>query len=109
MIKNPTPLNSPIAHVVERLRAAKVVPDPFPHFCLENVFPEDYYQEILRHLLGSEAYQNLFEITTLKLVEPLKDQGVAAYRRDLESRRLVTELSPVGTRRTVSSRKLDYR
>jgi hypothetical protein len=58
---------SPLTHFAERLRSAEVVPEPFPHYCLENVFPEDFYRELLRNLPGSAAYQNLFEITTLKL------------------------------------------
>ena len=57
----------PLAHVVERLRASDVVVDPYPHYYLEHVFPDDYYQTLLRHLPGSTAYQNLYEITTLKL------------------------------------------
>ena len=32
-----------------------------------DVFPEDFYRSLLRHLPGITAYQNLFEITTLKL------------------------------------------
>lgn len=58
---------SPLAHFVERLRASAVVPEPFPHYYLENVFPEEFYRELLAHLPGGDAYQNLFEITTLKL------------------------------------------
>ena len=30
--------------------AARRELDPFPHFYLENIFPEDYYQELLRNL-----------------------------------------------------------
>ena len=41
--------------------------DPYPHYFLENVFPEEFYRELLQHLPSSDAYQNLFEITTLKL------------------------------------------
>jgi hypothetical protein len=58
---------SPLTHVIERLRASEVVPEPFPHYYLEHVFPDDFYRELLGHLPGSAAYQNLFEITTLKL------------------------------------------
>ena len=64
MIENPA---SPLAHVVERLRTAEVVPDPFPHYYLEDVFPDNYYQALLRHLPNSTVYQNLYEVTTLKL------------------------------------------
>jgi len=62
-----SPAASPLAHVVGRLRAARVVPDPFPHYCLDDFFPADFYRELLAHLPGGDAYQNLFEITTLKL------------------------------------------
>jgi hypothetical protein len=58
---------SPLAHVVARLRASEVVLEPYPHYYLENVFPDDYYQALLRHLPGSSVYQNLFEVTDYKL------------------------------------------
>lgn len=58
---------SPIAHVVARLRASKVEAEPYPHYYLEHVFPDDFYRELLRHLPGVSSYQNLFEVTTLKL------------------------------------------
>jgi hypothetical protein len=57
----------PGSHFIERLRSARVEVDPFPHYYLEDVFPEDYYQELLRHLPGSDIYENLYEVTTLKL------------------------------------------
>jgi hypothetical protein len=58
---------SPLAHFVERLRSAQVVAEPYPHYYLENVFPDDYYQSLLGHLPGSAVYQNLFETTDYKL------------------------------------------
>lgn len=58
---------SPLAHVVDRLRAAEVVLRPYAHYYLENVFPDDYYQRLLAHLPDSTVYKNLFEVTTLKL------------------------------------------
>jgi hypothetical protein len=61
------PLTSPLAHVVERLRAAEIVLEPYPHYYLENFFPDDYYQTLLRKLPESRVYQNLYEVTTLKL------------------------------------------
>jgi len=58
---------SPLAHLVARLRTAEVVPEPYPHYYLERVFPEDYYRALLGHLPGSAVYQNLFEVTDYKL------------------------------------------
>jgi hypothetical protein len=57
----------PLKHFVKRLQTAEIIHDPYPHYCLDHVFPDDFYQSLLRHLPGSAAYQNLFEITTLKL------------------------------------------
>ena len=54
-------------HFVDRLRSAKVETDPFPHYFLEHVFPDDYYRLMLRHLPASEVYENLYEVTDLKL------------------------------------------
>src|SRR4051794_19671730 len=58
---------SPLAHVVAGLRASEIVLEPYPHYYLENVFPDDYYQAMLSHLPGSAVYQNLFEVTDYKL------------------------------------------
>jgi hypothetical protein len=58
---------SPLDHVTDRLRSAEVVLEPYPHFLLENVFPEDFYQALLSHLPESAVYENLYEVTTLKL------------------------------------------
>lgn len=58
---------TPLAHVVDRLRTADVVMEPYPHYTLDGVLPDDYYDALLRHLPSSEVYQNLFEVTDLKL------------------------------------------
>lgn len=60
-------MNSPLEHFVERLRDARVESDPFPHYFLEHVFPEDYYRAMLQHLPPSDVYKNLYEVTDLKL------------------------------------------
>jgi hypothetical protein len=57
----------PLDHFVQRLKTAEIVPEPYPHYCLDQVFPEEFYRLLLRHLPAASAYQNLFEITTLKL------------------------------------------
>ena len=60
-------LTSPLAHFIERLSTSEVLLDPFPHFYLERVFPETYYEKLLSHLPESSVYQNLYEVTDLKL------------------------------------------
>jgi hypothetical protein len=44
-------------HVSYRIGNARVNPYPFPHFFAENVFPEDYYAELLESLPPQEAYE----------------------------------------------------
>jgi hypothetical protein len=58
---------TPLAHVLKRLRTSEIVLEPYPHYYLENVFPGEYYGELVSHLPESRVYQNLFEVTTLKL------------------------------------------
>src|SRR5829696_4302268 len=60
-------MTSTLEHFVARLRGARVETDPFPHYFVEHVFPEDYYRELLRNLPASEIYENLYEVTDLKL------------------------------------------
>jgi hypothetical protein len=71
-------ISDPLAFTIERLRSARVEADPFPHYYLEGVLPEDYYDELLRHLPGSNVYDNLYEVTDLKL-----DHFRHRYQRDL--------------------------
>ena len=58
---------TPLEHFILRLRTAEVDLDPFPHYYLEGVFPDDYYQELLAKLPPSDIYENLYEVTDLKL------------------------------------------
>lgn len=60
-------MNSPLKHFVDRLRTTTVERDPFPHYFVEHVFPEDYYRELLQNLPSSDVYENLYEVTDLKL------------------------------------------
>lgn len=71
-------MTDPKYHFIERLRAARVEPDPFPHYILEGIFPDDYYEQLLRHLPSSSIYDNLYEVTDLKL-----DHFRHRYQRDL--------------------------
>src|SRR5262245_45718475 len=61
-----SPANA-FAHVVDRLATSTVVHDPFPHYCLEDVFPDAYYRSLLDHLPSSSVYDNLYAVTDLKL------------------------------------------
>jgi hypothetical protein len=58
---------TPLSHFVDRLRSSDVVWKPYPHYYIENVLPQAYYQALLDHLPESRVYENLFEVTTLKL------------------------------------------
>jgi hypothetical protein len=69
---------TPLSFFLERLRSARVEADPFPHAYVENVLPENYYRELLQHLPGSSVYENLYEVTDLKL-----DHFRHRYQRDL--------------------------
>src|SRR4026208_836964 len=71
---------SPSSHFIERLRSARVEADPFPHYYIEGVFPDDYYKELLRHLPSSNIYENLYEVTSLTL-----DHFRHRYQRDLNA------------------------
>jgi hypothetical protein len=58
---------SALEHLIDRLKTAELIPAPYPHYCLDRVFPEAFYRSLLRHLPDASAYQNLLKITTLKL------------------------------------------
>jgi len=60
-------MSSLLDHFANRLCEAEVSLDPFPHYCIENVFPDDYYQLMLKNLPATDSYENLYDVTTLKL------------------------------------------
>jgi hypothetical protein len=83
---------TPLTHFTNRLHAARVEVDPFPHFYLEHVFPDDYYEALLKHLPSTEVYDNLYEVTDLKL-----DQFRHRNQRDMDAgwtTRLPRDLQP---------------
>lgn len=82
---------SPLEHVIERLRTSKVLHDPYPHYCLEDVFPQEYYESMLRNMPDSSVYDNLFAVTSLKL-----DHFRHRDQRDLNEG--WTEMLPEGIR-----------
>ena len=48
-------------YLIEKISTAKVQKEPFPFFSIENVFPEDFYQELLQHFPEDEHFQALSE------------------------------------------------
>jgi hypothetical protein len=58
---------TPLDHLIDRLKGVTVDVDPFPHFYLEHVFPDDYYSQLLANLPSTDVYENLYEVTDLKL------------------------------------------
>ena len=47
------------AHVLERIAAAPVLREPFPHCVIDEVFPEDFYEAIIDYWPQAESWQPL--------------------------------------------------
>jgi hypothetical protein len=60
-------MNKFLDHLIKNLRGVKIETDPYPHYYLESVLPEDYYLELLHNLPTSDVYENLYDVTDLKL------------------------------------------
>lgn len=43
------------AHVINRIAAAEIVTEPFPYVVVDEVFPADYYAEMLAHFPSPQA------------------------------------------------------
>lgn len=46
-------------HVIQKISKSQIKTDPFPYFFTKEIFPDDYYQEILDYLPAREDYQPL--------------------------------------------------
>ena len=49
-------MNSIEKHVVDRLQSMQIELEPFPHFYVNNVFPQHFYQKIMANVLGDEEF-----------------------------------------------------
>lgn len=57
--RKPSRDNKILNHVIASIDACDAHDEPFGHCYFENVFPEDYYQEILQRLPSAEEYHAL--------------------------------------------------
>lgn len=48
-----------IEYAIQKISQIKVQKDPFSHFFAKEIFPEEYYQELIDHLPSREEYQPL--------------------------------------------------
>jgi hypothetical protein len=55
-----------LTHVLERIAAAPLRSEPFAHLYFERVFPEDFYDALLRHLPDPTLYEPLFHKDALR-------------------------------------------
>lgn len=46
-------------HVKEKIYQSQVETDPFPHLMIENIFPNEYYQYLVKFDIGDEYLQSL--------------------------------------------------
>lgn len=54
-----------LKHVAEKLASATVEADPYPHFFVDDIFPADFYRDLLDHLPDPSRYQKLSEVSDL--------------------------------------------
>lgn len=45
-------------HITRKLQQSAKIPDPFPHFFAENVFPASYYAELVTHLAFKDDFHS---------------------------------------------------
>ena len=50
---------NPLEHVIYKLRNAAIAPYPYPHFYVRDVFPADFYAQLLDALPPDEGYAPL--------------------------------------------------
>ena len=48
--------DDPCQHAIYQLRNAPIQAYPYPHAFIREIFPADYYRDLIAHLPGDEAY-----------------------------------------------------
>lgn len=71
MMQTPSSLGSlhqkALAHFLSRLESAHVDDTPYPHFYIDNVFPDDYYERMRQLLPTTDAYKKWTDVGKVKL------------------------------------------
>ena len=49
-------INDVLDHVLTKIRDAKVRPDPFPHFVITEIFPPEFYPQLLAAIPKAEQF-----------------------------------------------------
>lgn len=74
------PQASPVAyHFIDRLYGAEVKQEPYPHTYITRVFPQTYYEEMLKNLPPDEAYND----RTFENRAMVKTQELGSFWKDL--------------------------
>jgi FkbM family methyltransferase len=48
-----------LSHLIRRIQETNVILYPYPHFIMDNFFPEAFYQEIMAHRISNESFTGL--------------------------------------------------
>lgn len=51
-----TMMISPFEDVIKKIKDAQIITDPYPHIMIENIFPAEFYDEILETLPSLDDY-----------------------------------------------------
>ncbi len=64
------------SHVLQKIRDAHILTSPFPHFMIDQVFPEKYFDAMLEHIPDDSFYRKWTDVGKVKLEQYSKrDQG----------------------------------
>ena len=55
-LKNMTMLQSPFEEVMTKIKNTEIVNEPYPHILIENIFPQDFYDDLLEKLPTIDEY-----------------------------------------------------
>lgn len=54
------------AHLIHQLNNAAIQSMPFPHFYMENVFPDDFYAELQENMPAFPAYEPISKVRNIR-------------------------------------------
>lgn len=51
-----TILKSPFENVLKKIKNTEIIHEPYPHLMIENIFPDDFYAELIKKLPSIDKY-----------------------------------------------------
>ena len=80
-----------LEHVLAQVTRAEVTADPFPYVVIDDIFPADYYAEMLEHFPSPESLRPIAETGRITVKDYYRERNVILFTDEAFQRMTLTQ------------------